>query len=102
MVAQREVPDAPSAPVPMAQPPQTQAAILTELAARASWKQGVMGAMNVATRILAVRMILLLAVLGAVILTWLALLTADPVRLGAVALYTITVVMPLVWLSSRN
>ena len=81
--------------------PPNEAALLAEIAARRAWKQGVLGAMNVAVWLLAVRMILLLAVVGAVILTWYALTAPDPFRLGAVALYTVTVVVPLVWLARR-
>jgi len=104
LVAERHVSDPPSVP-PTAAPPlptQAQAALAQEIANRASWQRGVIGAMNVAVAILAARMILLLAVIGAIALTWDALQAADPLRLGAVAGYAVTVVCPLVWLSSRH
>lgn len=60
-----------------------------------------LGALNVAVRILAARAILLFAVLGAIGLAWLALSSSDYVRLAALALYTLTVVCPLVFLASK-
>ena len=76
--------------------------MLAELAARKSWQQAVIGSLNVATKILAVRLILLLAVIGAVGLTLIAVQKNDPARLIAVGVYTITVVLPVVWLTSRG
>jgi hypothetical protein len=73
-----------------------------ELAHRAAWKAGIIGGLNVAALVLAARLILMIAVLGAIALTWLALETESPTRLGAVGLYTITVVLPLVWLGGRR
>jgi hypothetical protein len=67
-----------------------------------AWKQGVLGAINVATAILAVRLILLLAVAGAVFLALEALATAEPLRLAALGVYTLSVVLPLVWLAARH
>ena len=72
-----------------------------EYIARTAWKQGVIGTLNLATAILAIRLILLLAVLGAIGLTWLALAQPEPLRLGAVGLYSASVVLPLVWLAGR-
>lgn len=73
-----------------------------ELVSRLAWRNGVLGALTVAIRILSARAILLFAVLGAIGLAWLALLSNDYVRIGALALYTITVVGPLVWLSGKT
>ena len=67
-----------------------------------AWKAGVLGALNLAARVLAVRLILLLATIGAAGLTWMALAEHDPLRLIAVGIYTLTVVVPLIWLSSRG
>lgn len=47
-------------------------------------------------------MILLLATMGAFGLTWVAIQTAQPLQLGAVALYLAGVILPLVWLSGRR
>ncbi|HEY2530288.1 MAG TPA: hypothetical protein VGJ20_20520 [Xanthobacteraceae bacterium] len=69
---------------------------------RAAWKAGVLGALNVATVILAVRLTLLVSVGGAISLTWLALRDPDPYRLGALAVYAVLVVVPLVWLAGRR
>ena len=59
------------------------------------------GAVNVMVQILAVRMILLLGVIGAFALGWGALAQDSPLRLVALGIYTATVVLPLVWLASR-
>lgn len=68
----------------------------------AAWKSGVMGALNFAAHVLAVRMIVLVAVTGAIGLTWQAL--ADPVlyRVLAVGVYSMLVVIPVVWLSATG
>jgi hypothetical protein len=58
--------------------------------------------LNVAAAILAARMILLLAVLGAIALAWMALQAHDLLRLAVLAVYTVTCVGPLIWLSSRR
>lgn len=60
------------------------------------------GSLNVAATILAVRLILLLATVGAFVLAWMAIQTAQPMQLGAVGLYLAGVVLPLTWLSSRR
>ena len=69
---------------------------------RAAWKAGVIGGLNVAAQILAARLILLLATVGAFVLAWMAIRTAQPMQLGAVALYLAGVILPLVWLSGRR
>lgn len=109
LVGERQSPDGP----PPTPPTLTQAAMTQrttqpdvnlpkEYVARSAWKQSVLGTLNVAFLVLAVRLILLLAVLGAVALTWLALAAPDPLRMAAVGLYTVTVVIPLIWLSARG
>lgn len=60
------------------------------------------GSLNVAAQILAVRLILLLATCGAFALAWSAIQTAQPMQLGAVGLYLAGVILPLVWLSGRR
>jgi hypothetical protein len=69
---------------------------------RSAWKAGVLGALNVVTAVLAVRLILLVCVCGAIALAYLALMQPDPYRLGALAIYAVAVVLPLVWLSARR
>jgi hypothetical protein len=72
---------------------------------RAAWKAGVLGAVNLLAVVLAVRLVLLVAVIGAL---WLAKLALDvPVAMQMPALvmlgvYCATVVIPMVWLSSRK
>ena len=57
------------------------------------------GAINVITVVLAVRLILLVGVGGAISLAYLTLQDPDPYRLGALGIYAGTVVLPLVWLA---
>jgi hypothetical protein len=66
------------------------------------WRQGIIASLNVAALVLSARLILMIAVFGAIGLTWLALQTESPTRLAAVGLYTVTVILPLVWLSGRG
>jgi hypothetical protein len=92
--------------------PKTMASIAASLPSRegeyqhrAAWKAGVMGALNLLAVVLAVRLVLLVAVIGAL---WLAKLALDvPATLQIPALvmlgvYCATVVIPMVWLSSRK
>jgi hypothetical protein len=61
-----------------------------------------MASLNVLFVILAIRAILLVAVIGAI---WLAVLVEaapDPWRLGALAIYAAVVVVPTIWLTSRK
>jgi hypothetical protein len=73
-----------------------------ELVRRAAWQAGVLGALNAVSAVIAVRLILLVCVSGAIVLAYLALAQPDPYRLGALALYGLMVVLPMVWLSSRH
>lgn len=61
-----------------------------------------MASLNVLFVILAVRAILLIAVIGAIYLTVVAASSPDPWRLATVAAYAIIVVVPLTWLASRK
>lgn len=61
-----------------------------------------MGALNVAVTVLSVRLVVLVAVAGGIGLTWLALQEPDPLRLGALAIYTVAVVIPCIWLAGRR
>lgn len=72
---------------------------------RAAWKAGVLGSLNVLAVVLAVRIILLVAVIGALILAWAALHTPETVPYPALIMlvvYGLLVVVPVVWLSSRR
>lgn len=102
-VEESETPTARFPPIPPSDPAAlANEAILRELAYRRSWKAGVIGALNLASAILAARLILLLAVLGAVGLDWIALAEPDPVRLAAIGIYGGMVVLPVVWVASRR
>jgi hypothetical protein len=74
----------------------------TEFQHRAQWKTAVLASLNVLFVILAVRAILLVAVIGAIYLTIIATTTPDPWRMGAVAVYAVIVVVPLTWLAARK
>jgi hypothetical protein len=74
----------------------------TEFVHRGAWKAGVMGALNLLAVVLAIRLTLLVAVAGAIYLTIVAANAPDPYRLGAVGIYTLLVVGPMVWLASRK
>ena len=76
-----------------------------EYMTRAAWRNGVMGALNLLAVVLAVRLVLLVAVLGALWLAKLALDVPAPVQQAALVMlgvYCATVVLPMVWLSSRK
>jgi hypothetical protein len=72
-----------------------------ELVERAAWRAGVIGAVNVASMILAARLIVLISVLGGIVLTWTALADPNGYRLGALAIYSLCVVGSSVWLAGR-
>lgn len=72
---------------------------------RAAWKAGVLGAINVLIAVVAVRLVLLVAVIGALYLARLALDVPAPIQMPALIMlgvYCATVVLPLVWLASRR
>ena len=74
---------------------------MQEMIHRTAWKAAVLGTLNAAVRVLAARNIVLVATLGAIFLTWLALRAPDPYRLGALAIYALGVLVPAVWLASK-
>lgn len=69
---------------------------------RAAWKASVLGALNVLVQVVAVRVIVLVAVSGGIVLAALSLSSPDPWRLGVLAIYALAVVVPVVWLASRH
>jgi hypothetical protein len=79
-------------------PPNLQA----EYIHRAAWKAGVLGALNVMIMITAARFVVLIAVIGGIVLTAIALDGADPWRLVALAIYAVAVVVPVVWMTARH
>lgn len=66
-----------------------------------AYRAGMLGALNFATAVLGVRLILLVSVLGASGLTFLVLRDPDPYRLVALATYGVLVVLPVVYLAGR-
>ena len=72
---------------------------------RSAWKAGVLGSFNLLAIVLAVRLVLLVAVIGALWLAKLALDVPAPLQIPALVMlgvYCATVVIPMVWLSSRK
>ena len=72
---------------------------------RSAWKAGVLGSLNLLAIVLAVRLVLLVAVIGALWLAKLALDVPAPLQIPALVMlgvYCATVVIPMVWLSSRK
>ena len=65
------------------------------------WKAGFIVALNLASQILAARLILLVAVLGAIALAWISLPTLDWAKVVLLAIYCCGVLGPLVWFSSK-
>jgi hypothetical protein len=73
-----------------------------EFVHRAVWKAGVMAAFNVLTAVLAVRLTLLVAVCGAIALAYLAVGSADTLKVAVLVAYSVLVVVPLVALAARH
>jgi ABC-type polysaccharide/polyol phosphate export permease len=73
-----------------------------EFVRRAVWRQGVLGAVNVLALVLAVRLVVLVAVSGGIVLTLISLRDSDVYHLGALAIYSVFVVIPIVWLAARK
>jgi hypothetical protein len=75
---------------------------------RAAWRAGLLGAINVLVAVVAVRLVLLVAVVGALVLarTALDVSSTAPIyqqaALVMLGVYCLTVVVPLVWLASRR
>jgi hypothetical protein len=67
---------------------------------RAAWRAGVLGSINVLTRVLAARLIVLVAVAGGIWLTWVALGNPTIDREIILAIYTAAVVIPAVALAA--
>ena len=109
LVGERQIPDQPTlssliaTATTTATPPN--AAVSRETVSRVAWQRGVMGALNLLAVVLAVRIVLLVAVIGALWLAKLALDVPAPLQIPALVMlgvYCATVVIPMVWLSSRK
>lgn len=61
-----------------------------------------MGAVAVISQVLALRLLVLVAIAGGIGLTWLTLMSPEPFRLGALAIYGILIVLPTVWLAGTR
>jgi hypothetical protein len=67
----------------------------------AAWRAAFIGTMNAMALVLTARLIVLMAVIGAGILTYIALQNADQYKLIALAIYCGGVVGSTVWLAGR-
>ena len=84
-------------------PSSTATTISPEFVHRAAWQAGVMGALNVLTAVLAVRLTLLVSVCGSAGLAYLVLSgVPDPLRVAVLGVYCLAVCLPLVWLAARR
>lgn len=61
-----------------------------------------LGSINVLAKVLSVRWTLTMAVAGGIVLTAEALSSPDGYKLGAVALYGLLIVVPVVWLAASG
>lgn len=86
------------APAPAHRPPPN---FRQEYIERAVWKQGLLGALNAMTAVLAQRLIVLVSVSGGIWLTFLALHEPDIFKLGALLIYAIGIVGSSIWLAGR-
>jgi hypothetical protein len=76
--------------------------IAQEFMHRRDWKVAVIGTLNALLVVLAVRLTLLVAVVGAFALAYLSVQNADPFRAGVLLIYSAVVVVPLIWLAARH
>lgn len=91
-------------PSSISSPPQTTTTtdVNAELISRYAWRQGLLGALAAINQVLAIRAVLLVSVLGAIFLAYLALAQDDVFRLGVLAVYCAVVVAPIVALTYRR
>jgi len=61
-----------------------------------------MGGFNALALVLAVRLIVLIAIFGAIGLGWLAMERPDPYRIAVLGAYLLGTVVPLIWLAARG
>jgi hypothetical protein len=69
---------------------------------RFAWKAGVIGALNFAALVLSARLLVLVAVLGAILLAWTVLADPQIFRVVSLAVYGFLVVLPVVYLSASG
>ena len=67
-----------------------------------AYMAGLLGTVNALSLVLAARMIVLVAITGAIVLTWVALQNPDPYRLIAIGIYCVAAVIPCVVLAARG
>ena len=108
IVAERQIPEAPSlssliqtatTTAQTTQPPKPTAQ--AEYIHRAAWKASVLATLNVLLAVVAIRFAFLVAIVGAIVLTYITIASPDPWRLAALGVYTALVVLPATWLASR-
>lgn len=73
-----------------------------ERASREAWRQGILASLAVVSAVLAARLILLLAVVGAFAIAYITLASPGPWPAAIFGAYVVGIVAPLVWLASRR
>lgn len=61
-----------------------------------------LGSINVLAKVLSIRWTLMMAVAGGIVLSAQALASPDVYKLGALALYGLLIVVPVVWLAASG
>lgn len=105
LVGEKRLPDSPlpsSTTTTIPSPTTTQLDFQKEVLTRAAWRASVLGALNVITAVLAVRLIVLVSVAGGIWLAFIALQNPDEMRLGVLGIYSAVIVVPVIWLASRR
>jgi hypothetical protein len=76
-----------------------------EYMARLVWKNALLGSLNAMALVLAARVAVILAIGGAIFLSWLVLGSGDhpdPTRVAGLGVYLLGGLLPVVWLASRK
>lgn len=101
VLADRHTPDTPPISMPTrTEIPPPSGPSLAELQQQA-WRAGAIGAVNVISKVLAGQMLVLIAIAGAIFLTWQVLGNPDTNRLIALAVYCVAGVGGTVYLATR-
>src|SRR5262245_34253107 len=64
-----------------------------------AWRAGVLGAIDVLALVRSGRLLVLVAIAGAIFLTFMSIGNPDPYRLAALGIYCLLAVVPCVWLA---
>jgi hypothetical protein len=76
-----------------------------EYMARLVWKNALLGSLNAMALVLGARVAVILAIGGAIFLSWLVLGSGDhpdPTRVAGLGVYLLGAVVPVIWLAARK